>query len=216
MLKNKKILIILLLSILLIGISSSNVFGVVSTSAGDYTDFPFPINEETYEIVLVNHGSWTSNDHWFAFPKGQGLFYMSDNILSYYNNTSNSVTVYYGDAHTNSISVYKSPSVSSKSSVNWSELGVDSSKEGNYNTDGLRHIIYTNSIVYTSLEGYKNNDIFFRATPLQGVQVVEITQVEEIPKAITQILKTIIPIGLLILSIFLGIFLIRLVILRQA
>lgn len=59
------------------------------------------------------------------------------------------------------------------------------------------------------------NNVFFQVTPLLGVQVVEITQVEEIPKAIIQVMKTIIPVGLIILSIFLVIFLIRLVILRQ-
>lgn len=61
-----------------------------------------------------------------------------------------------------------------------------------------------------------NNNVFFQRTPLQQtIQVVEITQVEEIPKAIIQVLKTIIPVGLVVLSIFLVIYLIRLVILRQ-
>lgn len=72
------------------------------------------------------------------------------------------------------------------------------------------YIIYsTRDICYT------DDTIFFRNPPLQqGIQVVEITQVEEIPKAIAETMKTIIPIGLLVLSIFLMIYLIRLVILR--
>lgn len=58
------------------------------------------------------------------------------------------------------------------------------------------------------------DNAFFQKTPPQ-VTVVEIAQVEEIPKAIVGVMKTIIPVGLVVLSIFLVIYLIRLVILRQ-
>lgn len=82
-------------------------------------------------------------------------------------------------------------------------------------TDGLVRnsvvdYILSNNDIYN-----ENNTIFFQKTPLfKGVQVVEITQVEEIPKAITETMKTIIPIGLVGLSIFLMIYLIQLVISR--
>lgn len=212
MIKNKYLIIILVFFILYFLINS-NVFAI-STSAGEYTNFPSPITEENYEIVLVNHGSWTSNDHWIAFPKAQGFLYMSGNTLSYYNNTTNSVKIYYGDAIKNSITIYRNPSVAPNNSVSWAELGVDSAEEGNYDTDQKRHIIYTNSVVYTSIEGYEKKEIFFPVTPPLEVQITEITQVEEIPKMITEVLKLIIPIGLVVLSVVLTIYLVRLVILR--
>lgn len=82
-------------------------------------------------------------------------------------------------------------------------------------TDGLVRNSVVDYILSTSDIYNENDTIFFQKTPLfKGVQVVEITQVEEIPKAIAETMKTIIPIGLVVLSIFLMIYLIRLVILR--
>lgn len=97
-------------------------------------------------------------------------------------------------------------------------------KEANYNISNLvlkdysstTKWNYAKDIKYSSFDIMNSNGtIFFQKTPLlQGVQVVGVTQVEEIPKAITEVLKMIIPIGLVVLSIFLVIFLVRLVILR--
>lgn len=73
--------------------------------------------------------------------------------------------------------------------------------------------VYTDNTLTTEYDFTKCD--FFLKTPLQGVQVVEITQVEEIPKAIAETMKTIIPIGLIVLSIFLIIYLMKSVIFRQ-
>lgn len=72
-----------------------------------------------------------------------------------------------------------------------------------------------NGLGNVSSDNIKDN-VFFQVAPLlQGVQVVEIAQVEEIPKAIAQTMKTIIPVGLVGLSIFLVIYLTKSVISRQ-
>lgn len=79
---------------------------------------------------------------------------------------------------------------------------------------GLPDSNYVFTITNHNIMDYNNSsETFFQKPPLV-VQLMEITQVEEIPKVIAEVLKLIIPIGLVVLSVVLIIYLVRLVILR--
>lgn len=73
-----------------------------------------------------------------------------------------------------------------------------------------KYIITSNCDVY--FDDYTGKKLVFQKPP--QVEMMIITQVEEIPEMITTILKMIIPVGLIVLSIGLVIFLIRWVILQ--
>ncbi len=87
----------------------------------------------------------------------------------------------------------------------------------NNKTTNVTRIVSKCKIISTSSNIYTDNSynkIFFQPTPL--VQITTITQVEELPKIITKVMKVIIPIGLVILLIGLLIYVIKSVISRAA
>lgn len=87
----------------------------------------------------------------------------------------------------------------------------------NNKTTNLTKIVSKCKIISTSSNIYTDsscNNIFFQPTPL--VEITTITQVEELPKIITKVMKVIIPIGLVILLIGLLIYVIKSVISRAA
>ena len=77
-----------------------------------------------------------------------------------------------------------------------------------YNNGGS---IYTTIPIYSDIN--KTEVFFFNQFPLK-YQIPTIAEVEEIPQVMTGVLKILIPVGLVLLSIFLVIYLVRLVISR--
>ena len=74
-------------------------------------------------------------------------------------------------------------------------------------------VVYSSkNILYFNVEGLENDSIFFPITP--SYQIQEMTEITQLPKIITEVLKVIIPIGLAILSVVLLISLIKSVISR--
>ncbi len=153
--KKYRLLLLIIFIILFYFLLNSNVYASVHTSAGEYPDFPSPINSENYDIILINHGSWTYNDHMVAVPKNSGYFYREGGIVTFKNTSSSAVTIYYYDFDTRSdirsYKLYRTYNVNPNTTRNWSELGVDTPEEGNINTDNKRHIIYTNTILYSDV-----------------------------------------------------------------
>lgn len=78
-----------------------------------------------------------------------------------------------------------------------------------------RNITVYQNIIYSSKDIYNINgsDVFFQV-PVQGVVVPALGEAKELPKAIVETLKIIIPVGLVILGIGFVIYLIKSVILR--
>lgn len=78
-----------------------------------------------------------------------------------------------------------------------------------------KNITVYQNIIYSSKDIYNINgsDVFFQV-PVQGVVVPALGEAKELPKAIVETLKIIIPVGLVILGIGFLIYLIKSVILR--
>lgn len=107
----------------------------------------------------------------------------------------------------------------SRGSYKYDGINAKRDSEGNYyldfaNCGYLDYGDYTciNTFIKSYNDIYMGDDIFFQVTPQVAIQ--EITQVEELPKIIMKVLKVIIPAGLVVLSIGLLIYVIKLVILR--
>lgn len=137
----------------------TNSYASVDTAAGVYKDFPSQFNDTTHEIVLINHGSWTSNDHYLAVPKDSGYFYVESSVVKFKNTSGSTIVLYSGEY--NNGWIVRSENFTNNSIKNWGEMGVDTSDEGNFNTDRKRHIIFCNTIVYNGLDGKDNNNIYF-------------------------------------------------------
>lgn len=210
MLKNNKFLIVFTLIIIFLLLFITNSFASYDFTTPDgveYScpDLPSDFTEDTIFLItttgngyyyILKFDSVPYDNKIYRYYDGKGTtldsvnyyYYSSEGVIGTYD-------IYYNENHKNYIS-----------------LATNRQNITSYD------ILYRLSLVYSShFNVYnENNTIFFQKTPLQQtLQVVEITQVEEIPKAIAQTLKTIIPVGLVVLSIFLVIYLTKSVIFRQ-
>lgn len=145
--KKYKFLLIIIL-FLFICLFINKKVDAISTSAGEFPSFPSKFNDTTHDIVIINHGSWTNNNHYMAFPKGKGYFCYENGIIVFKNTTSSTVSGYRGDVLSTSWKTTYTASATANNTYSWSEMGVDTNEPGNYDTDGKRHIIYTTSDIY--------------------------------------------------------------------
>ncbi len=235
MLKNKKILIIFILIFSLLLVFTSNSFASIDI-VKDKVNYSFPdlpYKDRPY-FILGTPESPELFQPYYSIEEFKSIYGLDNNYQYEYliaNNYTNNVTLhlafvfcykdngeykYYTTVHENrgwSNARYKI--VNGKWQLDGRTGDVATRKENIFASS--QNIYYERGLTGVTQNSTFNTSIdnaFFQKTPPQ-VTVVEIAQVEEIPKAIVGVMKTIIPVGLVVLSIFLIIYLIRLVILRQ-
>lgn len=204
---NNKILLILLVFLLCVFILTTNIFAssninciscdtIVTTNL----DYDFSNVSETggKHLGLVVGAEYNSEQYIFAYWSYDSNYH---NVKPYINNGVVFMTGTYN------IMIYK---VVDNSLVHQGWTGGLFEKNG-FEDLGKNSTIYsTTSDIYTD-SSY--NKIFFQNPP--QVEITEITQVEELPKIMNKALQVIIPVGLVVLSIGLLIYVVKSVILRK-
>ncbi len=196
---NFKFIIILLLICLLILLNTKSY----ATNINDLPDLPDEVKDYEYFFIceitnsgkyklLYSHKPFTYEEKCTAFYKGYGVDCIYFGIWDYYkyDSSSSSKTWEY---------------VNNESDLHIS--GFLKYNEGQH----WYTMIYTNHDILNKKDG----SVVFQKTPQNMVTIPAIQQVEEIPQQVGEILKMTIPVGLIVLSIGLLIYLTRLVILRM-
>lgn len=202
-LKNK-ILIILSIFIISSSFFASNVFAydVIDKNENTYT---IPDYFENYKYIFLNSTSY-----------GQYIYY--SNTPFYIKQIDNSIYC----CLSNSGSIYK---IGSGISINalfndYSIEYIESSCRDSFTSNLL---VYSGKTIQALLSDMvfsvnvnvldSDDNVVFQGAPrpVEQVTIPEITQVAEIPQVITQVMKILIPIGLIVLSIGFVIYLVRLV-----
>ena len=188
-LQNKILIISIFLLLFLLFFNIGNVFAFTFTDINnnELTLSDIPDTIEYDYIISVYNGRYTI----FSSNSSDGYFYVTGERIKC---TSTTVSRY----------------ALSDDGV-WNRVQTNISGNGS-NSDYmlLSCFVYSNSTVYTDID---KTDVFFQV-PVQEVEVVvpALEKVEELPKAIVETLKVIIPVGLVLLGIILLIYLIKRVI----
>ena len=194
-----KIFIILFLFIILTITLFSNVFASSSYvfSDGETYDFPdFTLDDNCNYILYINSGTNTFHV----------LMYSKEYTLKGVKDSTGDIWLYLYDVNGNRV-----PSSS------MFLHGLIFSNNGNLSTDTTYNSVFVNDeiVYYTNVPIYTTDgDLVFQVAPPQKVTIPAIQQVMEIPQVMEQVLKILIPIGLIVFSIGLVIYLTRLVISR--
>ena len=208
----KKIYIIFLVFFILFSfVFTTNSFAIDLTYDGNNISLSDTITSYKYYCIVKQ--TYSNGETYFyalcsdtnEFMFSNGFFYVSYNIAL--NHSNGGYVYYYGTQKFSNLS-----SVSSLES-NANGLGLGTS----YTT---LDIMYSNSNIYgetINSNGFPCIDyenVVFQVAPPAQVLLPEITQVEEIPQLMGQMMKMLIPVGLIVLLAGLVIFLTRLVIFR--
>lgn len=205
MLKNKKIIIISLIFLILFSCVNS------CFATTDKPDYTFILNDN--RTIVINNMPTTSNHFIVQYWDFNGWYCITEYIgsdFAYYKQSGKYIYAYNseGMAITDSSYYNTYQSKNQNADCTFTITPGKNSADSNYITyfGGSSDTIYL-----------EDNTIFFQLTPpvTEELQIVKLTQVEEIPKAIVETLKKIIPVGLVVLSIFLIIYLMKLVIFLQ-
>ena len=212
MIKNNKFIIIFILFILFICLSLNNVYA--TNSSTDNIEVKYKDKTITFPTLLENQNC-NFTEYYYT------LSYCSDNRywLNFCKEEDINKVIYmpYKSWGTDMHKIL----FNNKKGDNLTEFRyyLDNNKwvMRDSGTDGLVRNTLVDFILSTNDIYNEDGTIFFQKTPLleqQVVEIMEITQVEEIPKAIAEVMKMIIPIGLVVLSAVLIIYLVHLVISR--
>lgn len=175
----------------------------------DFSDY---VQDKDYFIAYGNSTNYTSVDFFILIPydyKTQTVY--TDKTSSYVHFY---LLNYKGDFPSSNYFTYvkRNPYYTCYStSTSWSIDYFEDRDSGRGFSTSFYGIYTTQNIT-----GLKNNDVVFQPTPqvVGEVRIPEIQSVEEIPQAMSKVLEMIIPVGLIVLSIGLLIYLVRLVISR--
>lgn len=197
LLKNKLLIIFLLLIVFLFSFSNS-IFAVSCDYTFTYNDKEYSINEDIlsqFSFLLV-----CKNASGYVFLLSNApITYSIEYDFKFYCNSD----FYYYSGSEATVTLYPNLSLEDLTYISDGSLG--------FNHTGLSN----GSIVYASEDIYnENGELVFQGAPAQVVKIPGIQQVEEIPQVMEQVLRILIPIGLIVFSIGLVIYLTRLVISR--
>lgn len=202
MVKNKRNIIILLVFLILFSFVG-NCFATT-----DSPDYYFVISDS--RTIIINNIPTTSKHFIVQYWDYNGWYCITEYVgsdFAYYKQSGKYIYAYNseGVAITNSSYYNTYKSNNQNANCTFTVTNGKNSADNNYITyfGGSTDTIYL-----------EDDTIFFQVAPPLEVQLVEITQVEEIPKAIAEVLEMIIPIGLVVLSVVLIIYLVQLVISR--
>ena len=196
-LKNKILLIVFLILMFILFLNTSNVFA----------SFNFTYNDTKYTVPDIP----TDYPYYLIIDKGSGVFrlFMCENEMIFKTATlANGSKVISLHSTVSGGTIYQYTNLAGDNvtiSDSYRSLGTGTSLGIDYNTV---------SIVYSNHDLYHGEELVFQSpvTEVPGVQIPALETAEEVPQAMTQTLKILIPVGLIVLSVGLVIYLIKRVI----
>lgn len=196
-LKNKILLIVFLILMFILFLNTSNVFA----------SFNFTYNDTNYTVPDIP----TDYPYYLIIDKGNGVFrlYMCENEMIFKTvtlaNGSKSILLY---STVSAGTIYQYTNLAGDNvtiSDLYRSIGTGTSLAIDYNTV---------SIVYSNHDLYHGGELVFQSpvTEVPGVLIPALETAEEVPQAMAQTLKIVIPVCLIVLGIGLLIYLIKRVI----